>query len=159
MSSPKHVHHIEPKDPDFEQKVRESFSRQTLMTTIGATMTRVEAGTVEIRMPYSASLTQQNGFIHGGIITSIVDSACGYAALTLTPPNHDVLAVEFKVNLINPARGEEFVATAHVLKAGKNLTFCEGKVFAVSEGHGPKLIAAMLSTIMSRTIPAEPQSR
>ena len=101
-------------------------------------------------MPYDEKLTQQNGFIHGGIITSIVDSACGYAAFTLTPPHHDVLAVEFKVNLVNPARGDEFVATGQVLKAGKNLTFCEGKVLALSEGHPPKLIAAMLSTIMSR---------
>jgi len=152
MSSSKHATAFEAKDRDFEQKVRESFSRQTLMQTIGAKMTRVEPGTVEIRMPYSANLTQQNGFIHGGIITSIVDSACGYAALSLAPPNTDVLAVEFKVHLMNPAKGDEFVAIAHVLKAGKNLTFCEGKVTALTEGHAPKLIAAMLGTIMSRAI-------
>jgi uncharacterized protein (TIGR00369 family) len=139
-------------DPDFEHKVRESFSRQKLMHTIGATIAKVEPGLVEIRLSYNETLTQQNGFMHGGIITSIVDSACGYAAFTLTPPHHDVLAVEFKVNLINPARGQEFVATAHVLKAGKNLTFCEGKVMALAEGHPPKLIAAMLSTIMSRGV-------
>jgi uncharacterized protein (TIGR00369 family) len=157
MSSPKHSLGFEPKDHNFEQRVRESFSRQALMQTIGATMTRVEPGVVEIRMPYNESLTQQNGFIHGGIITSIVDSACGYAALSLTPENTDVLAVEFKINLVNPARGHEFVATAHVLKAGKNLTFCEGKVVALAEGHAPKLVAAMLSTIMSRS--AEPLSR
>src|SRR5947209_2180480 len=133
-------------DPDFEHKVRDSFSRQRLMQTVGATIAKVEPGMVEIRLPYNESLTQQNGFIHGGIITSIVDSACGYAAFTLTPAYHDVLAVEFKVNLINPARGQEFIATGHVLKAGKNLTFCEGKVMALSEGHPPKLVAAMLST-------------
>jgi len=150
MSFPKHVPHFQARDPDFEHKVRESFSRQTLMQTIGATMTRVEPGCVEIRMPYDARLTQQNGFIHAGVITSIVDSACGYAAFSLTPPNMDVLAVEFKVHLMNPARGDEFVANAHVLKAGKNLTFCEGKVTALSQGHLPKLIAAMLGTIMSR---------
>jgi uncharacterized protein (TIGR00369 family) len=143
---------LKAQDPDFVHKVRESFSRQLLMRTIGATLGRVEAGVVEVRMPYDEKLTQQNGFIHGGIITSIVDSACGYAAFTLTPPHHDVLAVEFKVNLLNPARGDEFVATGQVLKAGKNLTFCEGKVLALSEGHPPKLIAAMLSTIMSRTL-------
>jgi uncharacterized protein (TIGR00369 family) len=139
-------------DPDFEHKVRESFSRQTAMQTIGASITRVEPGLVEVRLPYNADYTQQNGFMHGGIITSIVDSACGYAAFTLTPPDHDVLAVEFKVNLVNPARGDEFVATGHVLKAGKNLTFCEGKVMALAERHPPKLIAAMLSTIMTRSL-------
>ena len=139
-------------EPDFEHKVRESFSRQAAMQTIGAKIARVEPGLVEVRLPYNADFTQQNGFMHGGIITSIVDSACGYAAFTLTPPRHDVLAVEFKINLVNPARGEEFVATGHVLKAGKNLTFCEGKVMALAEGHPPKLVAAMLSTIMNRSV-------
>lgn len=152
MLPPNQSAHLEPKDPDFEQKVRESFSRQVLMQTIKATITRVEPGVVEIRMPYDGRLTQQNGFIHGGIITSIVDSACGYAALSLAPPNTDVLAVEFKVHLMNPARGDEFVAIAHVLKAGRNLTFCEGKVTALTEGHAPNLIAAMLGTIMSQPI-------
>jgi len=122
------------------------------MMTIGATIGKVEPGLVEVRLPYNANFTQQNGFMHGGIITSIVDSACGYAAFTLTPPHHDVLAVEFKVNLVNPARGDEFVATGHVQKAGKNLTFCEGKVMALTEGHPPKLVAAMLSTIMNRSV-------
>jgi uncharacterized protein (TIGR00369 family) len=152
MSSSKHALAFEAKDPNFEQKVRESFSRQAAMQTIGATMTKVEPGLVEVRMQYDERLTQQNGFMHGGIITAIVDSACGYAAFTLSPPHHDVLAVEFKVTLMNPARGHAFVATAHVLKAGKNLTFCEGKVLALSEGHPPKLVAAMLSTIMSRSV-------
>src|SRR5579884_1856559 len=134
MSSPHHSPAFEPTDPDFERKVRESFSRQAAMQSIGAFIKRVEPGLVEVRLPYNAEFTQQNGFMHGGIITSIVDSACGYAAFTLTPPHHDVLAVEFKVNLVNPARGQEFVAIGQVLKAGKNLTFCEGKVFAHSEG-------------------------
>jgi uncharacterized protein (TIGR00369 family) len=139
-------------DPDFEHKVRESFVRQAAMRTIGATMTKVEPGTVEIRLPYNEGFTQQNGFMHGGIIAAIADSACGYAAFTLTAPNRDVLAVEFNIKLMNPARGDEFVAVAHVLKAGKNLTFCEAKVMAISEGHAPKMVAAMLSTIMSRSV-------
>ena len=115
-------------------------------------MTRVEPGLVEIRLPFNEALTQQHGFLHGGIVTAIVDSACGYAALTLTPPGTEVLAVEFKVNLMSPALGEEFVAIGQVLKAGKNLSFSEGKVFAQSEGRTPKLIAAMLSTVMSRSV-------
>lgn len=122
------------------------------MRTIGAKMTRVEPGLVEIRLPFNEALTQQHGFLHGGIVTAIVDSACGYAALTLTPPGTEVLAVEFKVNLMSPALGEEFVAIGQVLKAGKNLSFSEGKVFAQSEGRTPKLIAAMLSTVMSRSV-------
>lgn len=151
MSVAKHTSHFHPKDPDFERRVRESFARQSAMRTIGARLGLVEPGRVEIHLPFSETLTQQNGFMHAGIITTAVDSACGYAALSLTPPATDVLSVEFKVNLMSPARGDEFVAVGHVLKAGKNLTFCEGKVMALAEGHSPKLIVAMLATIASRT--------
>jgi len=152
MASAKHALQLQAKDPNFEPRVRESFSRQVVMRTIGATMARVEPGVIEIRLPFSEALTQQNGFVHAGIITTIVDSACGYAALSLTPPDVDVLSVEFKINLMNPARGDEFVAEGHVLKAGKSLTFCEGKVVALADGRPPKMIAAMLATIMSRAI-------
>jgi len=118
------------------------------METIGATLSRVEAGEVEIGLPYRADLTQQDGYLHAGIVTTIVDSACGYAAFTLMPADAAVLSVEFKLNLLSPARGERFVARARVLKPGRTLTVCAGDVFAVT-GADEKLIATMLATMMA----------
>jgi uncharacterized protein (TIGR00369 family) len=132
----------------FEQKVRESFSRQALMTTIGATLTAVGSGSVEIRIPFSAKLTQQNDFIHAGVITSILDSACGYAALSVAPEKAEVLSVEFKVNLLAPAVGESFVARAQVKRAGKTVTVCTADAFALNQGT-EKLVAIMQATIMN----------
>lgn len=134
-----------PQDPDFESKVRESFHRQTAMLTIGATLELVTPGAVEIHLPYDARLTQQNGYLHAGIVTMIVDSACGYAAFTLSPAGSNVLTVEYKANFMAPARGESFVATGRVLKAGKTLTVCQGEVRAAGSDT---VIAAMLATIM-----------
>jgi uncharacterized protein (TIGR00369 family) len=118
------------------------------METIGATLSRVEPGEVEIGLPYRADLTQQDGYLHAGIVTTIVDSACGYAAFTLMPADAAVLSVEFKLNLLSPARGERFVARARVLKPGRTLTVCAGDVFAVT-GAGEKLVATMLATMMA----------
>jgi uncharacterized protein (TIGR00369 family) len=132
----------------FEQKVRESFGRQAFMTTIGAQMTAVGPGTIEIRIPFNAKLTQQNGFLHAGVITSILDSACGYAALSVAPEKAEVLSVEFKVNLLAPAVGESFVARAQVKRAGRTLTVCTADAFALNQGN-EKLIATMQSTIMN----------
>src|SRR5689334_21158415 len=98
----------------IEEKVRASFGKQGLMSTLGAEMTSVGAGAAEIRCGFDARLTQQNGFLHGGVITSILDSACGYAALSVAPTGCEVLSVEFKVNLLAPAVGEAFVARASV---------------------------------------------
>ena len=132
----------------FEKKVRDSFGRQPFMATLGAGMTSVGHGRVEIGFPFGSRLTQQNGFVHAGAITSIMDSACGYAALSVAPEEADVLSVEFKVNLMAPAIGESFVARAAVKRAGKRLAVCAADAFAVKAGE-EKLIATMLATIMN----------
>lgn len=138
---------FEPKDKGFIEKVRESFAAQTVMQFIGAKITRIKAGEVEIELPYQANLTQQNGFLHAGIVTTIADSACGYAAFSLMPEKADVLTVEYKVNLLSPAIGESFVAKARVLRAGRTLSVVQSNVFAISENN-QKQIATMLATIM-----------
>jgi uncharacterized protein (TIGR00369 family) len=131
-----------------EQKVRASFGRQELMSTLGAEMTSVRPGAVEIHCGFDQKLTQQNGFMHAGVITSILDSACGYAALSVAPEECEVLSVEFKVNLLAPAVGEMFVARAAVKRAGKTLTICAADCFAVT-GREEKVIATMLATMMN----------
>jgi uncharacterized protein (TIGR00369 family) len=137
-----------PADPEFERRVRGSFARQPMMTTLGATLERVAPGEVDIRLPFRADLTQQHGFLHAGAMTSIVDSACGYAALTLMPAGAAVLSVEFKVNLIAPGKGESVLARGRVLKAGRTLTTCAGDVFAVVGGE-EKLVLTLLGTMMT----------
>lgn len=137
-----------PLDPDFEARVRENFGRQRMMRTLGAELLSVEPGMVTIGMGYCEDLTQQHGYMHAGGITAIVDSACGYAALTLMEPGKEVLAVEFKINLLRPAAGERFVATAKVLRAGRTLTVCSGEVHAENEGNR-KLVAAMQATMIA----------
>lgn len=132
----------------FEKKVRDSFGRQCFMSTIGAEVVSVGRGRVEIRFPFSAKLTQQNGFVHAGAVTSIMDSACGYAALSVAPEEADVLSVEFKVNLLAPGVGESFVARASVKRAGRRIAVCAADAFAV-KGSEEKLIATMLATIMN----------
>src|ERR671921_789803 len=117
-------------NPTFVEEVKASFAKQTIMSLIGGELTRVEPGIVEITLPYRSDLTQQHGYVHAGIITTIADSACGYAAYTLMPPNSDVLAVEFKVNLIRPAKGATFVARAEVMKSGRTLTVVRADVHA-----------------------------
>jgi uncharacterized protein (TIGR00369 family) len=140
---------FQPSNPNFEAIVRESFSRQTAMTTIGAQMTKVASGEVVIEIPYNPDLTQQNGFMHGGIITAIADSACGYAAYTLMPEGADVLAVEFKINLLAPAAGERFAAHGRVLRPGRTITVSAADVFA-HDGGNQTLIASMLATLIRR---------
>jgi uncharacterized protein (TIGR00369 family) len=132
----------------FEQKVRESFGRQSLMATIGAELVSVMPRAVEIRLPFHQKLTQQDGFLHAGVVTSILDSACGYAALSVAPENAEVLSVEFKVNLLSPAVGEFFAARAQVKRAGRTLTVCTADGFALNKGN-EKLIATMQATIMN----------
>jgi uncharacterized protein (TIGR00369 family) len=133
---------------DFQSRVRASFARQRVMETIGAQLTRVESGVVEITLPYRADLTQQHGFVHAGIVATILDSACGYAAFSLMPPDVAVLTIEYKINLMRPAQGERFVARAKVVKAGKTLSVCTGDVIAQSQGSG-HVVATMLATIMA----------
>jgi len=133
---------------DFESRIRESFGKQQFMATIGAELTIVSAGEVHIEMPFDMALTQQNGYIHAGVITSIVDTACGFAAYSLMPAGSGVLSVEFKVNLLNPAKGDRFVAIGKVIKAGRTLTVCSGEVLAIAAG-GEKVIAIMQATMMA----------
>jgi uncharacterized protein (TIGR00369 family) len=135
-------------EPDFASRVRRSFARQRLLATLGATLERVEPGEVEIRLPFREDLAQQHGFLHAGAMTSIVDTACGYAALTLMRPVAAVLSVEFKVNLLSPGRGESFVARARVKKAGRTVTVVTGDVLAVQGGE-ERLVATMLATMMT----------
>jgi len=132
----------------FEKRVRENFARQAFMATLGAELSQLKHGAVEIRFGFAPSLTQQNGFVHAGALTSILDSACGYAALSVAPHDHDVLSVEFKVNLLAPAVGEQFVARAEVKRAGRTLTVCAADAFAKQNGE-EKLVATMLATIMA----------
>ena len=134
-------------NPTFVAEIHESFAKQTIMTLIGAALTRVEPGVIEITLPYRADLAQQHGYIHAGIITTIADSACGYAAYTLMPPGSDVLAVEFKVNLVRPAKGETFVARAEVIKSGRTLTVVRADVHALT-GEKRELVAIMQGTMM-----------
>jgi uncharacterized protein (TIGR00369 family) len=136
-----------PPDPAFADRVRSSFELQQLMKTLNAKLINVVPGEVQIEIPFQLELTQQNGFIHAGIITSIVDSACGYAAYSLMERASGVLTVEYKVNLLSPAVGDRFVAIGRVKKAGRTLTVCDGDVFA-NKGGDQKLVATMLATMM-----------
>lgn len=136
-------------DPDYEKRVRESFAQQLVMQLIDARLSRVEPGAIDIVLPFRQNLTQQNGYVHAGIITTIADSACGYAAYTLMPAGSSVLSVEFKVNLLRPAQGDEFVAEGRVLKAGNTLTVARCDVQA-NTGSESKLIATMLATMIRR---------
>jgi uncharacterized protein (TIGR00369 family) len=138
-----------PKDPAYEARVRESFSRQTYMATLGASIAFIAPGQVHLALPYAPQFCQQNGFLHAGAIASIADSANGYAAYTLAPPETDVLAVEFKINLLAPAQGEGFLACGQVLRPGRTLTVCQAQVFATGTPERA-LIATMLSTIIVR---------
>jgi uncharacterized protein (TIGR00369 family) len=138
---------LEPRNPSFEREVRQSFAQQSIMKLIGASLTLIEPGVVEITLPYRQDLTQQNGYLHAGIVTTIADSACGYAAFSLMPAGSRVLSVEFKVNLLRPAKGENFLARAEVIKAGKTLTVVRADVFAITENKRT-LIATMQGTMM-----------
>ena len=117
------------------------------MQTLGAALTLVEPGVVEIEMPYQASFTQQHGFIHAGVVASVLDSACGYAAFSLMPADAAVLSIEFKVNLLAPAKGERLIARGEVKRAGRTITVCAADALMV-EGERSKVVATMLATMM-----------
>lgn len=139
---------FEPRDSNYESRIRDSFSRQRMMRTMSAELIGVLPGQVEIAMPFLEELTQQNDYLHAGAVTAIADSACGYAALSLMDPEHDVLSVEFKINLLAPGRGERFVAVGQVVRPGRTLTVCNATVHAL-QGAERKLIAAMQATMIS----------
>jgi uncharacterized protein (TIGR00369 family) len=139
-----------PINSEFEREVRSGFARQRMMTTLGAVLERVAPGEVEISLPFSPALTQQHGFLHAAATTAIADSANGFAALTLAPPGSEVLAVEFKINLVAPARAPRFLARGRVLRPGRQLTVCLAEVVGANAGE-ETLVATMLSTISVRT--------
>ena len=138
---------FEPADPDFEERVRDSFQRQGIMKLIGAELSLVAPGQVEIELPFRDDLTQQHGFFHAGATSTVADSAGGYAAFSLFPREASVLTVEYKINLVAPAQGERLRAVGRVLRPGRTLTLCDLEVFAVEAG-GSKLCAKGLQTIM-----------
>ena len=131
----------------LHERIAASFRAQGLMATLGAQLLRVAEGVVEIEMPFATHLSQQHGYVHAGAITSIVDSACGYAALTKAPPGCEVVTAEFKINLVRPAIGERFVAIGTVQSAGKTLTVCTGEVRAYT-GEAHKVVALMQATMV-----------
>ena len=136
---------------DYEERVRSSFARHKAMETIGAELTLVTPGIVEIEMPYSDRLTQQHGFLHAGVISTALDSACGYAAFSLMPENAGVLTIEFKVNLLSPGRGERFMFRGSVTKPGRTIIVADGQAYAYSADGEARLIATMTGTMMAVT--------
>jgi uncharacterized protein (TIGR00369 family) len=139
---------------NIQDRVANSFKSQALMATLGAQLVSVADGEVQIALPFSEKLCQQHGYVHAGAITSIVDSACGYAALTKAPPDCEVLSAEFKINFIRPAIGERFLAIGKVLSSGKLLTVCTGEVQAFS-GSDSKVVAIMQTTIVNIRLKSE----
>lgn len=131
-----------------DSRIRSSFSKQGLMTTLGARLEKVEPGFVEIALSPSPAVSQQHGFVHAGAVAAIADSAAGYAALSVMPEGSGVLTAEFKINLLAPAAGEHIVARGRVVKAGRTLTLAQADVFAVKGGE-EKLIAHLTATLMA----------
>lgn len=139
---------FEPQDLNYQARVQASFSRQKMMQTIGARLTSVSPGAVEIELLFSENLTQQHGFLHAGAVATIGDTACGYAALSLAPADMAVLTIEYKINLVTPAIGNKLIARGRVTRPGRTITVCAGDVIALTEGAKEKLVANMLATIM-----------
>jgi len=139
---------FEPSDPAYAQRVRASFARQGAMATIGATLASVAPGRAVIELPWQQALTQQHGFLHAGMVSTALDSACGYAAFSLMPPEMAVLTIEFKINLLAPARGEHFRMEGFVIKPGRTITVAEGRAYAIADGR-EKLVATMGATLMA----------
>jgi uncharacterized protein (TIGR00369 family) len=144
---------MQPADPDFAARVRGSFTRQAAMRTLGATLEEVAPGRVVIAMAHQEALTQQHGFVHAGMLSAALDSACGYAAATLMPADAAVLTIEFKVNLLAPARGPRFRLEGAVVKAGRTISVVEGRAFqhAGDGGGEARLVATMSATVMTVT--------
>lgn len=138
----------QPADADFAARLRASFERQAVMKTLGAALTEVQAGRVAIAMDHRAELTQQHGFLHAGIVATALDSACGYAAFSLMPADAAVLTIEFKINLLAPARGPAFRFEGQVTKAGRTISVVDGRAWQTG-GAEPVLIATMTATVMT----------
>ncbi len=132
---------------DFRERIRQSFGRQPAMETIGAELTRIEQAMVEIELPFDPKLTQQHGLMHGGIISTALDTACTYAAFSVIPPDASLLTIEFKVNLMSPGRGDRFLFRGEITKPGSTIIVADGRAYAIADGPA-KLIASMTATMM-----------
>lgn len=139
---------FEPQDPNYRVRVESSFARQKAMTTLGMKLARVDPGEIELMFPYQEELTQQHGFIHAGILATALDSACGYAAFSLMPPQAAVLTIEFKTNLLAPGQGDYFLVVGRVVKPGRTITVCQAEAFACRQSES-KLVASMTATLMA----------
>ena len=137
-----------PQDPGYAARVAASYARQPAMVTLGATLVEVTPGRAVIELPWKHSLTQQHGFLHGGVVGMVLDSACGYAAFSLMPADAAVLTIEYKVNMLAPAKGQRFRMEGHVIKPGRTITVAEGRAFAIDEA-GERLVATMTCTLMA----------
>jgi len=149
---------LEPRDPQWQEKVRSSFARQRVMVLIGAELVDVQPGRCEIQLPFRDDLTQQNAYFHAGIVSTVADSAGGYAGFSLMPAGTDVLTVEYKVNLLAPGEGERLIAIGEVVKAGKHLVITRGEVFAVKNGRSIHC-ASMQQTLMTMHGQTEPRNQ
>jgi uncharacterized protein (TIGR00369 family) len=139
---------FQPVDAQYAERVRASFARQPAMATIGASIAQVRPGQVVVELPHAVHLTQQHGFLHGGILGAALDSACGYAGSTLMAADAGVLSIEYKINFLAPARGQRFRLVGTVIKPGRTITVVEGHAFAI-DGEREKLVATMQTTLMS----------
>jgi uncharacterized protein (TIGR00369 family) len=135
-------------DPDYDARVRRTFANQPAMATLGISLARIEPGTLELQMLFDAKFSQQNGFLHAGAISTALDTACGLASYTLMPAQADILTVEFKINLLAPAKGQTFRFVGSVVKPGRTLVIAEGRALA-NDGGREKLIATMSATMMT----------
>jgi uncharacterized protein (TIGR00369 family) len=142
---------FEPRDPDYKSRIAQSFADQAIMQTIGASLLEVRPGQVEIGLPFDQRLTQQDQFIHAGVSSTIMDSACGYAAFSLMPADARVLTIEFKINLLAPAAGERFRAIGKVRKPGRSVFVAEAELYAETghKSNSSKLVATMVATLMA----------
>src|SRR5262245_41795009 len=139
---------FKPKNPQFRARVEQSFSQQQVMKTLGVKIISLKPGEIELMMPYVPAYTQHTGFMHAGIMATVLDNACGYAALSLGPDDTILLTVEFKTNMLEPAKGERCVVRGKVVKPGRTISVCEAQAFAV-DGSNEKLVATMTGTMMA----------
>lgn len=142
---------FEPRDPNYKKKIQASFANQGAMKTLGGELIAVEPGRVVIELPFSNKITQQHGFVHAGVLTTMMDSAAGYAAFSLMPEEAEVLTIEFKTSLMAPAKGGRFRFQGHVVKSGRTITFTEAEAFALVDGENNRKLATLTATMMTVT--------
>jgi uncharacterized protein (TIGR00369 family) len=148
---------FQPKDTDYAARVRASFGRQKAMRTIGARLRAVGPGWTEVELPHRDELTQQKGYLHGGIIGMIADNACGYAAFSLMPAGASPLTVEYKINILAPGRGDRYIAEGVVLRAGRTLTVTRAEVYAETDAARVHVASMQQTVLMLADTPDVPE--